>query len=311
MDQKHWSREEISQLKELYGVKTIPQLAVIFERSIKNVQWKIWDIGLGSFKTNSEFLSAKDVADMLHISTWVVRYDWPRKYGFRYQYKKPMRQRRFRYITHHDLMTWLEKNQDKWDSRNVEEYGLGIEPEWLKEKRRRDKMVGKKKSRYYTPEDDKIMISMYKQGYSDQDIADRVDRTVTSVQRRISHLDVWGTGRYIPEKELKDAREEQARKEAYIRLMNVLQARKNQLDFDGYWQKEMCVHWNDVRGCTAGENDCDSCISFQRIQPQYCKRCGATFLEREPERFCSKCREQRKKQYQKKWMILNSTLSRK
>ncbi|MHC1722530.1 MAG: hypothetical protein AB9836_04910 [Aminipila sp.] len=70
-----------------------------------------------------------------------------------------------------------------------------------------------------------------------------------------------------------------------------------------YWQREMCRHWNN--GCEAGETNCDICQSFQRIRPQYCKRCGATFTDRNENLYCHKCRKQRKKQAQRKYAILH------
>lgn len=69
-----------------------------------------------------------------------------------------------------------------------------------------------------------------------------------------------------------------------------------------YWQRELCMNWND--GCIAGELNCDNCTSFIRIQPQYCNRCGATFLKRKKADICDRCAVARKKQYQRKYMTL-------
>lgn len=74
-------------------------------------------------------------------------------------------------------------------------------------------------------------------------------------------------------------------------------------DDNDYWQREICQHWND--GCEAGEMNCDTCTSFIRIRAQYCKRCGKTFTERGENNFCLACRQQRKKQAQKKYAIIN------
>lgn len=69
-----------------------------------------------------------------------------------------------------------------------------------------------------------------------------------------------------------------------------------------YWQRELCAKWDDL--CLAGEPGCDYCESFVRIRPQYCRRCGATFLKREKADICDRCKVMRKKQYQRKWMVL-------
>lgn len=81
----------------------------------------------------------------------------------------------------------------------------------------------------------------------------------------------------------------------------LIRKRMNDLGYDPYWQRFMCMNWDDIGGCTSGCADCDSCTDFQRIQPQYCARCGGTFYERAENRFCSACRTARKKRAQRHW----------
>lgn len=80
-------------------------------------------------------------------------------------------------------------------------------------------------------------------------------------------------------------------------------------EFKQYWQKDMCKLWDDVKGCLANENDCDSCTSFKRVEPQFCKRCGITFFERKSNDICNACRAARIKQAQRKYAILNQKRS--
>lgn len=112
----------------------------------------------------------------------------------------------------------------------------------------------------------------------------------------------WGTGR--PELTVYEARKKAAVKNDLIRLMELLLIRRNELGYEPYWQRHMCVKWHDIKGCTAGETNCDECLVFERIRPQYCVRCGATFLERERKLICEPCRIARKKQHQRKWHAL-------
>ncbi len=85
----------------------------------------------------------------------------------------------------------------------------------------------------------------------------------------------------------------------------VIKFRMNELGYDPYWQRFMCMNWDDFNGCSAGCTDCDSCAEFIRIKPQYCVRCGGTFYERQENNLCKECRTARKKQAQKKWRILS------
>ncbi|MCF8017812.1 MAG: hypothetical protein K9L62_00305 [Vallitaleaceae bacterium] len=112
----------------------------------------------------------------------------------------------------------------------------------------------------------------------------------------------WGTGK--PEMTVFESRRKAAVKSNLTRLVELLLIRRNQLGYDEYWQRHMCMKWHDIKGCTAGQTNCDDCLEFQRIQPQYCVRCGATFFEREKNLICDPCRVARKKQHQRKWRRL-------
>lgn len=116
----------------------------------------------------------------------------------------------------------------------------------------------------------------------------------------------WGEGRpaLTINHRLLSAAEKQQVKENMSRFAGILKGIIcSHYDSNDYWQREICMKWEGL--CTAGETDCDSCSSFQRIRPQYCKRCGATFMERKEETFCTACRVARKKQYQRKYMAVS------
>ena len=120
----------------------------------------------------------------------------------------------------------------------------------------------------------------------------------------------WGDNR--PERHLKQRLlmtvEEKAEAKGAVSLLAGLLAYKMRKHFDDQdnWQRHLCQNWDDVKGCTAGGSDCDSCSSFTRIRPQYCVRCGATFYERKENRICERCRIQRKKQAYKKYLYIRS-----
>lgn len=88
-------------------------------------------------------------------------------------------------------------------------------------------------------------------------------------------------------------------------LLSVLRYRMNELGYGTYWQRNMCMNWDDYKGCKAGCENCDECAEFARIKVQYCARCGTDFYERVQNRFCSKCRTARKKKAQKHWAMVN------
>ena len=117
----------------------------------------------------------------------------------------------------------------------------------------------------------------------------------------------WGTGAPTPtvKQGVVLSRCRTQTKKDLSSLCGVLRYRMNELGYDPYWQRFMCMKWDDLEGCTAGCADCDACTEFVRIKPQYCARCGGTFYERQENRICKSCRVARKKAAQRKWSRIN------
>lgn len=121
--------------------------------------------------------------------------------------------------------------------------------------------------------------------------------------RRMMGAGPWGSGAPSPKmrQAMNSSQHRQEAKDLAADLVSLLTYRLRTMDQDNpYWQRRMCMHWDDVR-CLKGCANCDECSHFQRIQPQYCARCGATFYERRENRFCQACRTARKKQAQRRW----------
>jgi hypothetical protein len=121
--------------------------------------------------------------------------------------------------------------------------------------------------------------------------------------RKMMGAGPWGSG--APAPTMRQAvhlpGHRQTAKDLATELVSLLTYRLQTMDGDNpYWQRKMCMHWDDVR-CLKGCDNCDECSQFQRITPQYCARCGATFYERREQRFCQACRTARKKQAQRRW----------
>lgn len=164
-----------------------------------------------------------------------------------------------------------------------------------------------------------ILADMIREGYSYSAIGEVLGKSEKAVRGRVYDFyrtenadkvramlgdGPWGTGK--PELTVYEARRRAAVKSDLTRLTELLLIRRNQLGYEPYWQRHMCMKWHDVKGCTAGETNCDECTVFERIKPQYCVRCGATFFEREKKLICEPCRIARKKQHQRKWRRLHN-----
>lgn len=174
----------------------------------------------------------------------------------------------------------------------------------------------------WTEEDYQILAEGIRAGDSYAAIGNRIEKSEKAVRGKVyyvylsENLDkvrrMLGDGKWgdnAPEPTVRQganlSRTRQGVRKDLSYLAGLLRYRMNQLGYDPYWQRFMCMKWDDFSGCSAGCTDCDSCTEFQRIRPQYCVRCGDTFYERAENRFCEKCRIARKKAAQKKWRILN------
>ena len=119
----------------------------------------------------------------------------------------------------------------------------------------------------------------------------------------------WGENRPdrpISKRLLMTVEEKAETKEQLSKLAGLFAFRIRQhFDNEDNWQRHLCQHWHDVKACLAGGTSCDECNLFERIRPQYCGRCGATFFERQENRICEKCRIARKKAGYRKYLRMN------
>ena len=185
----------------------------------------------------------------------------------------------------------------------------------------------------WTDDEKRTLAIMINCGDSYEAISDAIGRSAKAIKGRVFNIYLTenidkvrayiGKGEFgdgAPDKPLRYRRlmEKSERKDAEILLSalagNLMAFAKIKSpvedQYKEFWQKDICIHWDNVHGCTAGESDCDSCTSFRRIPVQYCKRCGKDFYERKSNDFCNDCRRARLKQAQRKFAILNKKSDR-
>lgn len=78
----------------------------------------------------------------------------------------------------------------------------------------------------------------------------------------------WGDG--APEPKVYQgvtlSRTRQGVRKDLSRFAGLLKYRMNELGYEPYWQRFMCMKWDDFKGCSAGCDNCDECIEFERIR---------------------------------------------
>lgn len=186
-----WTSDEEDKLTEMWGYKPIPRIAAILGRTPCAVLIKSKRLKLPATTRAGEELTANAVAVLLGVDSHTVTDYWTEKCGLKGRRMAYRGERRMLMIRHADLVDWLEKNPDKWDSRRLEQYGLGSEPDWLKHKRTEDNALPARRSQYWTPKEDSLLIRLYRPGaLTWPEIAERMGRSVSAVQHRVYRLDV-------------------------------------------------------------------------------------------------------------------------
>ena len=140
IDSKHrkWTEEEETMLSDLWGTESIENIAKKLNRTVSSIVNRVYVLGLGSqIENNYDGLRIQDISDIFQVNRNVILTSWV-SLGLKLSFRKISNYSVYSYVQIKDLYEFLEKNQNIWDSRNLEKNLLGIEPEWLKEKRKRD-----------------------------------------------------------------------------------------------------------------------------------------------------------------------------
>ena len=182
---KHWTFEEDDFLENKWGKMDVEKLAKRLKRSVRAVEHRAVDLGLGGLYKTGEYWMASEVAKVIGVYRSTVC-NWINKHGLKAKKVNYRSQARYR-IDLKDLIKWLESNQDRWNTKNLEEYALGCEPNWLKEKRKTDANKKPKKARYSKELDSKLVF-LYKRNYTFEAIAEETGITVHMAKGRIKVL---------------------------------------------------------------------------------------------------------------------------
>lgn len=207
-DRRKWTKEEEILLSDLWGSKPIEAIAKNMKRSIFSLKVKAVRMGLGPMiRNNYDLIMVSDMCDLLNVTRDRITTTWV-KLGLNLQKKKLTNNMAYYVITWKDLMEFLEKNQNEWDSRCVEKNMLGPEPEWLKEKRIRDIEENPLWYRKWTEEEIKEAETLFKNGKEYSEIAEIIDRSEWAVANLLRNMGYsYMLPQYWKGKELKYLRE--------------------------------------------------------------------------------------------------------
>lgn len=140
-NKKFWTKEEEKLLSELWYEHNINYIAKKLDRSISSIINKAFNLNLGKQFLHSDALRFDEIAEIFNVrrndidTTWIIL-------GLPYKTNRISKNKSYKYVEIDDLFNFLENNQFLYDGKDFEENILGIEPKWVKEKRKHDFFYG-------------------------------------------------------------------------------------------------------------------------------------------------------------------------
>jgi hypothetical protein len=198
-ENRHWSDEEIMYLEEKWGVIPVENIAKKLGRTKNGILLKAHKIGLREQAiANGEYLTPKDIASVLGVGTRTV-YNWMGKNFLNYRRLKINSVKKYQ-ITVESFKLFLEKNQEKWDSRTSDmkfisscficasHKGNAEVPKWLSVKMKLDKQKKSQLQRkQWTIKEEATLRSMLGTGKTYKEIAELLNRSFYSVQGKVAN----------------------------------------------------------------------------------------------------------------------------
>lgn len=193
---KKWTAEDYAQLREEWGLYSIPTLANRMGRTVKAIKIKAVRLKLGGVCENSDKIPFNHLLQALGIygsyAHWLKRFA---EAGLIITYQKVIH-KRVRMVDIDQFWDFAEKNKNLIDFSRVEKNILGIEPQWVDTKRsediKRSWIVKPHNAAWSLAEDAELsrLVGMYSYSYSE--ISQRLNRSEGAVAKRIVTLGLKG-----------------------------------------------------------------------------------------------------------------------
>lgn len=191
-----WTSEDVDQLRELWGSRGgIPKIARVMGRSEASIKVRAMRLKLGPYLNGGELVSLLQVAQIIvgFDDSGSITYSMRRWEERGLPVHKTRVQRcAWKQVNIEEFWTWAKKNQDILDFSRFEENRLGMEPTWVKKKRKIDQrnrtLTTPKKCRW-TPQEDALLTALCESGrHTHEDLQRTFRRTSSSIRRRIYDL---------------------------------------------------------------------------------------------------------------------------
>ena len=136
---RRWTPAEMQKLQNLYGQVDIESLCKKLKCSYSRLRRKIKADGMGYQREYGEFITMRQVRQIMGVQHYQIQNYI--KHGLPVIRIRFGPSERGNIIVSIDrLVKWLKSNQEMWKASKIEHMALGQEPDWLRQKRRQERL---------------------------------------------------------------------------------------------------------------------------------------------------------------------------
>jgi excisionase family DNA binding protein len=203
-----WTEEEEIYLQDQWGITSLDTIAKNLGRTNAATYKRAKDIGLGPALAASGAYTTHQIAGFLGVATSTV-FHWVND-GKMKGHRFARENGRFAYrIYEENFLEWLKNNQSKYSSVNIPTYIFADEPQWLREKRKKDAKSPLVAALHWTTKEEAKLIAMVKSGmYTRKEMMIALNRTDKSINSKIIRLRQEGRIPVLDEEEKAKAQKE-------------------------------------------------------------------------------------------------------
>lgn len=179
---RRWTEEEKNYVIDNWGTLTIRYMAKKIGRTEKALISFGEKNKLGSpYKV--DYISTIEAGEIVGVDQTTIIH-WINEYGLKSRFKAMVKRKKY-LIDLDDFRKFLRDNQHLWKACNVEEYALGREEDWLKEKRKTDSDLEiMKKGTLWSTKEEQEALELFKQGLNAREVSRKINRTYIACKKR-------------------------------------------------------------------------------------------------------------------------------
>ena len=182
---RHWTAEEDARLQETWGKREVNMIAGFMKRTPKSIEKRARLLRLGSghdadgkLSCNKLLKALKPNCDYSTAMKTLKRHGLP-------VVEKTYRGRTVRMIDIEKFWKWAEENKGEINWSKVEPNILGVEPDWVAERRRIDfREYSRGQQRAWTSAEEGYLKQLVAEGKPMAEIKSRLNRSSNAIRRR-------------------------------------------------------------------------------------------------------------------------------